>query len=305
MIVEPFVLAILKNEALISMKNKGKNWIDLIFWGVRGSIATPRKENIVFGGNTSCFQVKSSFFNDLLIFDCGSGIVSLGNELSNEEITRKGRIFVTHTHWDHIQGIPFFKPFYKPGNSFSLHMFPQMEKSCRDIVKMVMAPVFFPVNVDAFQAEIDYITETGIPSEFNDAYQIESLHSAHPGNTVMYKVRIGDKSIVYCPDNEYEIASEEQKQLMRNFMRGADVLIHDSQETRESYPSKKGWGHSAWETVIELAAELDVKNLFLTHHSPDSHDEILTARNNALEPYRKHFNHVQFAIEAETFRMEF
>jgi phosphoribosyl 1,2-cyclic phosphodiesterase len=285
------------------MKNNTQNWIEIIFWGVRGSIATPGKNNIGFGGNTSCVQVTSSFFDDLLVFDCGSGIVNLGNYLIKKETPITGQIFVTHTHWDHVQGIPFFKPFYRPKNQLSLHMYPQVGKSCQEIVKMVMAPVFFPVNIDAFQAEVNYVTEDGESAIYSACCEVEAMRTSHPGNTVMYKATIGEKVIVYCPDNEFLLASEERQNEMRAFIQNADVLIHDSQETRESYPAKVGWGHTAWEDAVELAIGCNVKNLFLTHHDPESSDLVLEERSKLLEPYQKHFNKLQFAREQDSFRI--
>lgn len=280
-----------------------KKWIDIKFWGVRGSIATPKKENIGYGGNTSCVQIKSSEFSDLLVFDCGSGIVNLGNELLQSQTPIHGHVFVTHTHWDHVQGIPFFKPFYKPGNNLSLHMYPQMGKTCRDIVKMVMAPVFFPVNINAFQSEMEYVTEDGSVSEYFDSVKIEALQTSHPGNTVMYKMTIAGKVIIYCPDNEFKIASQEHKLHMKSFIKDSDVLIHDAQYCRETYPEKAGWGHTAWEDIVELTSGLDIKALFLVHHDPESSDEILDERTAQLEAYTKHFETVRFAKEGETFRV--
>jgi phosphoribosyl 1,2-cyclic phosphodiesterase len=282
---------------------KSEKWIDIKFWGVRGSIATPKKENIGYGGNTSCVQVTSSEYQDLLVFDCGSGIVTLGDEIIRNQTPVNGHVFVTHTHWDHVQGIPFFKPFYKPGNNLSLHMYPQMGKSCRDIVKMVMAPVFFPVNINAFQSEMDYVTEDGTASDYFGCLKIEALQTSHPGNTVMYKVKLAGKVIIYCPDNEFKIASEEHNKAMDNFMKGADVLMHDAQYTRETYPVKAGWGHTAWEDIVELASELKVKSLFLMHHDPEASDDILNERSKQLDTYAHLFDTVRFAREGETFRL--
>lgn len=282
------------------MINKNNN-PEIIFWGVRGSIATPGEKTNGYGGNTTCLQVILPATDELLIFDCGTGVVNLGNSLSESECPLNGKIFITHTHWDHIQAIPFFKPFYSPGNHFELSMPEQLGKSCMEVVKMIMAPVFFPVNIEAFQAEIDYKTECCVPIAYEEGYIVESLRVSHPGNTVMYKITSNDKSIVFCPDNEYLLASEEHKKNMLAFVKNADVLIHDSHYSRETYTDKKGWGHTAWEDTVELGIEAGVKHLFLTHHAPEASDVILDERATKLDPYRHHFKSVRFARENEHF----
>ncbi len=274
--------------------------IEIKFWGVRGSIATPSVHNIRYGGNTSCVQVIPKNSEKVLVFDCGSGVVNLGNELIKKSQFVRGDIFVTHTHWDHVQGIPFFKPFYKAGNQLNLHMYSQDEKSCREIVKMVMAPVFFPVDINAFQADIDYITQES-DSKTIDDIQISALKTEHPGNTVMYKCVIGNKKIVYCPDNELPLAGEKRILAMQDFVMDADVLIHDSQENRASYQNKVGWGHSPWEVVVEFAERCRVKHLFLTHHDPESSDELLDERSKELDRYKPAFKTLRFAQEGSSF----
>jgi len=277
--------------------------IELIFWGVRGSIARPGPYTQVYGGNTTCLQITLPEKDHLLLFDCGSGCVNLGNKLAKSPRPVNGRIFFSHCHWDHVLAIPFFKPFYATGNTFDIHMHPQDGNSCRDIVNMIMSPAFFPVTTEALHAELNFINEKFGRVQYSEGYSVESTRVQHPGTTVMYKIEALGKTIVFCPDNEYPIASAAHKASMDDFIRGADVLIHDSQETRDSYKLKHGWGHSPWEDVTELAASLGVKNLFLTHHDPEATDEILDERSRALEAYSQHFDHVQFARDKDRFRI--
>lgn len=252
--------------------------IILKFWGVRGSTPCANKENMEFGGNTTCLQIELPQNNEVLILDSGTGIRNLGNHLVQNGKEVKGHIFITHPHWDHIQGFPFFKPIYSPKNHFDIHMPRQVNGGCKEILSGHLTKTFFPVAIEMLDANIEYITQPAEKQDYGQ-YTVEYMLSNHPINTAIYKIEIEGKKIVFCPDNELTPFADKTDAYFytkfKEFIKGADVLIHDAQYNRQNYPSRVGWGHSAWEDAVAFAKRAEVKNLFLTHHDPDSSDEYL------------------------------
>jgi len=278
------------------------------FWGVRGSTPCANKENIVYGGNTTCVQVELPFTEELLILDSGTGIRNLGNYLAEFREKVKGRIFITHPHWDHIQGFPFFKPIYNPENHFDIHMPPQVNGGCREILSGHLTKTFFPVTLEMIDANIEYITQTGERQNYG-SYEVEYMLANHPINTSIYKIYVAGKEIVFCPDNE--LTPIEQKtnayfyKKLKEFFYGVDILIHDGQFNRSSYRDKIGWGHSAWETTVDFAIRSNVKNLFISHHDPDSDDIYLRNLDERIQrEYGDNFNSIQLAKEGVKIHME-
>lgn len=257
------------------------NTIDIKFWGVRGSTPCANSENMRYGGNTTCVQIEVSGLDELLIFDCGTGFRNLGNELMHSVGHLRGRIFITHPHWDHLQGFPFFKPFYDSESWFRIYMPPQGEIGCKDILQGHMSNTFFPVSMDMLEADLDCET-IQIGKKMFEGYAIEYMWATHTVPTAIYKVHAGDKSIIFCPDNELmsgkSAEAEKFEVEFRAFIREADLLIHDAQYSTEEYEKKVGWGHSAWEDVVKIATEENVRRLFLTHHDPDNDDDMLAER---------------------------
>ncbi|MFH5831402.1 MBL fold metallo-hydrolase [Halalkalibaculum sp. DA3122] len=277
-------------------------------WGVRGSTPCANKENIVYGGNTTCVQVELPFTDELLILDSGTGIRNLGNYLSafREEVT--GNIFITHPHWDHIQGFPFFKPIYSAENHFAIHMPPQATGGCREILSGHLSKTFFPVTLDMFDASLEYVTQDTGKQEGN-GYSIEYMLANHPINTAIYKLKAAGKTIVFAPDNELQPIDQKScaffYEKFREFIRDADILIHDAQYDKISYRSKVGWGHSAWETTVDFARRAGVKNLLLTHHDPDSDDTYLAELDEKIErKFGEYFESVQLAKEGTKVKLE-
>lgn len=280
-----------------------KGSVKIKFWGVRGSTPCANEENMKYGGNTTCVQVQIEGQDDLLILDSGTGFRNLGNELDSKGSSHKGRVFVTHPHWDHLQGFPFFKPFYDGNNWFRVYMPPQGEIGCKEILQGHMSSTFFPVSIDMLEADLD--CETFQPGKrFFDGYYVEYMWATHTVPTAIYKLHFGDKTIVFAPDNELEKAdtkeSKKFEEEFRAFINGVDVLIHDAQFTREQYKSRKGWGHSAWEDVAQIAKEEKVKNVFLTHHDPDNDDEKLSEIEQIVsESYASDFDTINLAKEGQ------
>ena len=276
------------------------------FWGVRGSIPAPLgadgiKEKITqalvradgvdlstpekaaafvetlppeiigtTGGNTPCMDVR---IGDLhLIFDCGSGLRMLGNALMKKEFGRgegEAHIFISHTHWDHIQGFPFFVPAYIPGNKFHIYS-PKQNIKERFKVQQTDQDMF-PVLLDDMGADIEFVTipETGV--ELGDV-KIECLQLHHPGGSWAYRVNAGDKSLVYATDGEYKDLSQTALQPYLDFMTDADALVFDSMYTFTESVTKEGWGHSTSLVGVDLAVRTRVKRLILFHHEPNYND---------------------------------
>jgi len=245
------------------------------FYGTRGSISVSDKEFVEFGGNTPCVAVR--FDNGrIAIFDAGTGIRQLGNDLIAEGHEQWDNIFIvlSHTHWDHIQGFPFFKPAYDPRRKLTLGIPGECGgmRSLKDIFAVQMQNEFFPVPLEKMGARIrfwqpnikEYTTHFGVA--------ISAAQHPHPGCAFSYRVVENDKVFVYCTDVEHgEGISPEVVAIARN----ADLLIHEAQYTPEELQEKKGWGHSSWVQAAEVAERAGVKRLALYHHDPEHNDDFM------------------------------
>ncbi len=276
------------------------------FWGVRGSIASPGKDTAEYGGNTSCVEVEDDS-GQVFIFDAGTGIRELGLDLVRRKV-QNIHIFISHTHWDHIQGFPFFVPAYLPGNKVHIYGPIHFEKPLRKIMDLQMDYAYFPVSMQQLNASIDYTDLKEQTLQIGET-QIVTTYSNHPVTGLCYKVICNGKSVVYTGDTEpyYNVLKAEGKTAVesgddfegdendedmdkivaernehhRQFC-VSDVLIHDAQYTAEEYPKYLGWGHSPMEVVIEMAKSSGVKKLVLTHHDPGKTDAILAAIEKKL-----------------------
>ncbi|MDH4162249.1 MAG: MBL fold metallo-hydrolase [Nitrospirota bacterium] len=243
-------------------------------WGARGSIAVSGREYEKYGGDTTCIEIRSSE-NDIIIIDAGTGMRKLGNKLLTEE-KRSYNLLLTHAHWDHLMGFPFFKPIYMKGTRIDMYGCPFTQDSIKAIFARSMVAPYFPVEFNQIQAEI---TSAGICSEgFHiGPMHIEPIHLSHPNQGIGYKFSENGKSFVFLTDNELTLKHSggcEYGDYLR-FSEGADLLIHDAEYTEAQYKMTKGWGHSVYTDALRLAMESGVKQFGLFHHNQERLDEDL------------------------------
>jgi phosphoribosyl 1,2-cyclic phosphodiesterase/CheY-like chemotaxis protein len=264
------------------------------FWGVRGSIPTPGIQTAMFGGNTSCVEVRVG--EQVIVLDAGSGIRALGQALMREFHDQKLKItmLVTHTHWDHIQGFPFFIPAYNP--KVDVHIFGPAGAvhGLRVALFEQMKSAFFPVTLNQMAS---HVTFDELSEEFEiGTIKVRTIAAHHPGICRGYRLCTGRGDIIYMPDHEAYERNEIERQKLAGetsrprldfarsedekvveFIRGADVVIGDTQYDDAEYPSRLGWGHTCADDAVELAMRAGVKHLFLFHHDPDHQDEKMVA----------------------------
>ena len=252
------------------------------YWGVRGTLPVSGQHSLRYGGNTSCVSVKISG-EPLFIFDCGSGIKQLSDSINAAKIQRlSARIFISHTHWDHINTIPFFGPLYIRGNQIELFGPYQGDLTIERAVEAQMESVYFPVTVREFAARLVYRNLREETLEFGPV-RIDTLLLKHPGYCLGYKLTCYDRVVCYITDNELYLKTDPRYdaayvERLADFVRGADLLITDTTYRDHEYPSKVDWGHSCVSEVADLAARAQVKRLHLFHHDPDQTDEDIDAK---------------------------
>ncbi len=268
------------------------------FYGVRGSIATPGKETVNYGGNTSCVLVEPDD-EVVLIFDAGTGIRSLGQLLATD--SRDIYLLFSHHHWDHIQGLPFFRPIYQQGRKIRL-LSNYLNSGDASSVLDQMTDSHFPVTGAQLQAEIEVLA-------FNDQgiivigdTKVSTLPLNHPGGGSGYKIETADGSLAYITDNELFPPDEMQTPYPEwvNFLQGVDLLIHDAMFLDDELPKVHGWGHSLVTQTLQLALDADVKHLLLFHHDPSRTDaqldEILA---NSREWMTSHSAEIEVSLARE------
>lgn len=265
-------------------------------WGVRGSTPTPGKATGRYGGNTSCIDLKLDN-GTRIILDCGSGLRVLGKSLVKEFAGRPilAHIFLTHFHWDHIQGIPYFVPFYKKQNTFMFYspLFPAAR--LRRTIEGMMWNPYYPIEMAASRRFI-HLGKTAI--NINGAV-IKTACLNHPQGCAGYRIEADGGIFVLATDTEP--GSPLHDGALRSLAHGADLLLYDSQYTpRQSQGEKKGWGHSSWQEGVRIARECNVKWLVLFHHDPDSDDAFV---DSLVARAQKKFPNTVGAAEGLEFRL--
>ena len=296
------------------------------FWGVRGSIPSPGKETYHVGGNTSCVEVRVG--NQIIILDAGSGIRRLGQSLM-KEITADGlnvTMLISHTHWDHIQGFPFFVPAYHPKVNIRILGYEGAVHGLRGALFEQMQTAFFPVGLNQMATHLTFEEMDDMQFDLGGSVKVRTIFANHPGICLGYRLCTPNGDVVYMPDHEAYERCELERQKAENesfstgleyarlqddkvveFLRGAEVVIADSQYDAVEYPSRRGWGHTCADDTAMLAARAGAKRVYLFHHDPDHDDAKMTKMvESAQEVIRRngHSIEVRAAREGETVTLE-
>jgi phosphoribosyl 1,2-cyclic phosphodiesterase len=291
------------------------------FWGVRGSIPSPRAGTVRYGGNTTCIEVRTDN-NELIILDGGTGIFPLSQTLL-KELPVTANIFITHSHWDHIHGLPFFIPNFIPGNKMILHgaLDPVSGRGVEQVMGVQLQYSFFPVREAEMKASIEYISLAPGEKVQAGSATVTATMLNHPVVNFGYRIECNGKSLfftgdhepyanIYSPEDEsyeeYSMLVEMQQRAVLDAMRGVDVLIADSSYTIEEYPSKKGWGHGTFDSCMSMADAVGAKILYCTHHEPTrDDDELEHVFAKALERHPRREGLADFRLAREGVEIEF
>ncbi|KAB1443408.1 MBL fold metallo-hydrolase [Pseudodesulfovibrio senegalensis] len=245
-------------------------------WGARGSIGVSGVSYVKYGGDTTCMEIRTAG-DDVVIVDAGTGIRRLGKRLLEEE-KRKCTLLFTHAHWDHILGFPFFRPLYDSANSVRIVGCPLEQGNMQMLLARIMSPPCFPVSFDVIEADVQY-EEYCSKSFFIGDMEIRTIPLSHPNKGVGYRFIEKGRSFVFLTDNELSYPHRGGRSFAEyaDFCRGADLLVHDAEFSPEEYEEKRGWGHSHFMEVLELALAAGVKSLGLYHHNQDRADHDVDA----------------------------
>jgi len=273
------------------------------FWGVRGSIPCPGPDTVIYGGNTSCLEIRAD--ERLLIIDLGSGLRPLGDWLLENDLKKYGKIkaemFLTHTHWDHIMGFPVFNPIYTSGTELRITAPVSIQTdSIKSIIENQLSHQYWPVRAEELAAKIEYnqLHETSL--DLGDGLTITSKFLNHTILCFGYKVSYQGKSIatVYdhepfrnlFPDSEAakegEAAAAEENEKIRQFIKDTDIVIHDAQYSKEEYSTHIGWGHCSYDYTVQSAFGLGIKKLVLFHHDPAHTDNMMEKLEKSFADYK-------------------
>lgn len=252
-----------------------KSEFKIKFWGVRGSRPVPGTDTLKYGGNTPCVQVQVG--DKLIILDAGTGICNLGKELMKRNRKVTGDIFITHVHWDHIHGFPYFLPVFEKGNFFRVFGERKEYAGFKEQLSLIMQEPYFPVKMDVIEDQVEICdVEAGQKIHLGPDIVVKTERNNHPNGGISYRIENGGRSLCYVTDTEHY--KEEIDPLLKNFIKNADVVIYDANYTDDEYnglgrnPSRVGWGHSTWQEGIKLIKAAGAKKLVLFHHNSDRTD---------------------------------
>jgi phosphoribosyl 1,2-cyclic phosphodiesterase len=262
------------------------------FWGVRGSTPAAQPENMRYGGNTSCVEVRLG--DQLYIFDCGTGFRLLGNQLRTEFNGNpiSAHVFLSHFHWDHIQGLPFFGPLYENAkNRFVFHS-SNRTRALKQVLEEQMASPYFPVGLKEMKAQREFHNLEEGKIRLDDI-TIRTAWLNHPQGCMGFRLETKEGVIVYATDNEP--GDEGFDKSVRKLAEGADVLIYDAQYLPDEYETRRrGWGHSHWREAVNIVMQSGAKDLILYHHDPD-HDDLCL--DKVVQEARNYYPRVRAAAE--------
>jgi len=242
-------------------------------WGCRGSLPTPGPNTIKYGGNTTCVEVR---LNDgsVIILDAGSGIRNLGKALIKEENITIIHLFLTHAHWDHLMGFPFFRPAYLERYKIHVRGGPRAKRSLRNYLRHQMEAPYFPVRFDAMKA--DFVFTEGDPEKrIIGSAEVVPIRLNHPNGSYGIKIMEEGKAFVFFTDHELDFMHERSLESNGyiNFCKGADLLLHDAQYTDKEYRLTRGWGHSTFNSATDFSMKAEVRRFGIFHHDPDHTDK--------------------------------
>jgi phosphoribosyl 1,2-cyclic phosphodiesterase len=244
-------------------------------WGARGSIPAPGRESLRYGGNTTCLEVRPHE-GGVIIIDAGSGIRVLGKKLLQEPDVEELALLLTHSHWDHLVGFPFFTPAYFSRFRINVYGGPSAQDSLKQYLSHQMTPPFFPVDFSAMKANFAFGDECPTLAQIG-LVEIETIPLSHPNGGYGFKLTKRGKTFVFLTDNEPDFPHPGglTRDDYIDFCRGVDLLFHDAQYNDEEYARTRGWGHSTYAQVLDLALAAGVKRLGLFHHDPERTDDAL------------------------------
>lgn len=255
------------------------------FWGVRGTVPCPDQRYLGYGGNTPCVEMRCG--DERLIFDAGTGVRLLGKAIVAEGRPVRSHILFTHTHIDHVGGLPFFKPAYDARNRFELwsgHL-QRQGRRLNEVLCNLMQPPFFPVPIDIMHACLGFhdfdVGETLRPIE---GVMIRTAGLNHPGGATGYRIEFAGRSVCYVTDTEHR--EGERDAAILELIGGADIVIYDATYTDEEYPRFRGWGHSTWQEGVRLCQEAGEPRLITFHHDPEHDDDALDRIGEAMSAAR-------------------
>ena len=257
------------------------------FWGVRGSVPTPGPGTVIYGGNTSCIEVRSG--DEIIILDAGTGLRPLGVALAAEfgQTPMRATLLLSHTHWDHIQGLPFFSPMYQSRNRFRILGYEGARNGLRSVLSSQMDMPYFPIGLKELPANLQ-IEELKDLAFTVGPVRVQAFYANHPGICVGYRLFTPQGSVAFFPDNELRRSpsgaavspaggEDNPNRELIQFLRGTDLLIMDSQYDAVEYPEHVGWGHGCLNDVVSVALLAEVKHLVLFHHDPNHEDAKIQA----------------------------
>ncbi|HYQ85995.1 MAG TPA: MBL fold metallo-hydrolase [Bacteroidota bacterium] len=306
-----------------SLSIRSRSPMRLTFWGTRGSISTPGKQTVRYGGNTPCVELRLAN-DELIILDAGTGIRNLGERLIENGESIKAYLMISHLHWDHIQGFPFFKPAFISGNELTIIGGETEKVSLQKMISDQMNMVYFPVQLNELKATLNFLKVGEEEFHVFDAH-VQTIFVNHPTFAIGYRITHKGKTLVYISDNEpfdrrvaqsirnvekvivdkFLRSTGDPNQRIFDFVEGADVLIHDATYTPEEYVDRVGWGHSHYLFTLKVAAEGKVKRLVLFHHDPAHSDEKV---DDILKKCRKEIRNRHYTFDciaaAEGMEME-